>query len=83
MVTGSRRCIVSESVQGCRLISDTEVDEMFRKLQKGFEDRRLVPDRRWCSDRRIAEVPIKEVPLQVVGRWGDRRRHSIRRRSEI
>ncbi len=56
---------------------------MFRKLQKGFEDRRLVPDRRWCSDRRIADVPIKKVPLQVVGRWGDRRRHSIRRRSEI
>ena len=74
---------MSESVHGCRLISDTEVDEMFRKLEKGFEDRRLTPDRRWCSDRRIADVPIKEVPLQVVDRWGDRRRNSIRRRSEI
>ena len=74
---------MSESVHGCRLISDTEVDEMFRKLQKRFEDRRLVPDRRWCSDRRIADVPIKEVHLQVVGRWGDRRSHSVQRRSEI
>ena len=74
---------MSESVHGCRLISDTGVDEMFRKLQKGLEDRRLVTDRRWCLDRRIADVPIKDVPLKVVGRWGDRRSHSVRRRSEI
>jgi hypothetical protein len=56
---------------------------MFQKPQKWIEDRRLVPDQRWCSDRRIADVPIKGGRHHACRRLGDRRSRGVRRKSEI